>query len=106
MPKWSRCFRYYWTHKKKAPRKSKGRDLGEWGGTPLVLPSPPCVYDVGPGAPAGTSPHLVVPLGSGREWGLRGPGASVWATEREPVFLEHLLVLRSCQEPGAQASES
>jgi len=79
--------------------KAKGRDLGEWGGTPLVLPSPPCVCVMArspcwPGLLArhslGGAAGLPEP-----EWVRRGPGASVWATEREPVSLEHLLVLRS-----------
>lgn len=33
MPKWNRCFRYSWTHKRRAPRRSKRyrSGLSEWG---------------------------------------------------------------------------
>ena len=83
--------------RKRHREKAKGIDLGVWGGAPLVLPTPPCVCMLAACWPGLLACH---PLGGAAgltepELGLRGPGASVWATGREPVFLEHLLVLRS-----------
>ena len=77
-------------------KKQKVETWASGGGTPLVLPSPPCVCMM-----LAQEPLLAHrPLGGAAglpepEWVRRGPGASVWATEREPVSLEHLLVLRS-----------
>lgn len=57
-PKWNRCFRYYWTHRRKAPRKSKR--YGAWTGQRGLNPHsswlprcPPCRLKLAPGAPLG-----------------------------------------------------